>query len=222
MRRFFRRLVWRLIQGVALAAGLLFLSRLWVTRHTLAHVYPLEEVPSHDIAIVFGAGLYRNGEPTPVLKDRVATAVRLYEAGKVRVLLLSGDNRSVYYNEPEAMRRYALQLGLPEDALVLDYAGLRTYDTCYRARQIFGVRSAILVTQQFHLPRALYLCQKLGIEAAGVPADRQYYRKISRTYWQIRETLATLVALWEVHVTHPQPILGTPEPILITGGTHDS
>ncbi len=212
----------RVPQGIALVAGMLMLPRLWVTLAAKPHVYPLAQAPEREAAIVFGAGLYRNGEPTPVLQDRVATAVRLYLSGKVRVILLSGDNRSIYYNEPEAMRRYALQLGAPPGALVLDYAGLRTYDTCYRARTIFGVHSAILVTQRFHLSRALYLCRQLGVDAAGVPADNQYYRKIARACWQLRETLATPVAVWEVHVTHPQPILGRPEPIFPTGGTHDS
>ena len=96
------------------------------------------------------------------------TAAQLYFSGKVEKLLMSGDNRFVDYNEPEAMRQYARSLGVPEEAIVLDYAGRRTYDTCYRARDIFGVQSAILVTQNFHLPRALFTCNALGIRATGV------------------------------------------------------
>ena len=109
------------------------------------------------VVIVFGAGLRRDGTPTTVLRDRVETAAELYRQGKVEKLLMSGDNRFVDYNEPEAMRQYALQLGIPDEDIVLDYAGRRTYDTCYRAGAIFGVKKVILVTQLFHLPRAIYL-----------------------------------------------------------------
>jgi SanA protein len=126
---------------------------------------------------------------------------------------MSGDNRFVDYNEPGAMREYALGLGVPEEDIVLDFAGRRTYDTCYRAREIFGLEQAILVTQAFHLPRALYTCNHLGVEGVGVPADLRDYRREAQFYWQGRETPATLVALWEIHVTRPLPVLGEPEPI---------
>ena len=112
-------------------------------------------------------GLWRNGTPTPVLQDRIETAADLYFAGKVEKLLMSGDNRFIYYNEPGAMREYAISLGVPEEDIVLDYAGRRTYDTCYRAKAIFGLEKAILVTQAFHMPRALYTCNQLGVESPG-------------------------------------------------------
>lgn len=165
------------------------------------------------LAIVFGAGLWRDGTPTPVLRDRVATAASLFFAGKVEKILMSGDNWVVEYNEPAAMREYAISLGVPDEAIVLDYAGRRTYDTCYRAREIFGVKRAILVTQNFHMPRALYLCNHLGVSAIGVEADGRIYRRRSLFYWNLRELPATLVALWEVHITRPVPVLGNPEPI---------
>jgi SanA protein len=102
---------------------------------------------------------------------------------------------------------------VPDKDIVLDYAGRRTYDTCYRARAIFGIKEAVLVTQLFHLPRALYTCNMLGVQAVGVEADRAYYRKIPRLIWNVRELPATLAALVEVHLTHPLPVLGEPEPI---------
>lgn len=176
-------------------------------------LYALETSPSEPVAIVFGAGLYRNGSPTPVLRDRIETAADLYRAGKVEKLLMSGDNSTPNYNEPGAMRDFALDLGIPEQDIILDYAGRRTYDTCYRAREIFHLDSAILVTQSFHLPRALYTCNALGISAVGVSADLRQYRRFSRTFWNLRETVATTVALWEIYVSQPTPILGNPEPI---------
>jgi SanA protein len=199
----------------ALAVGLflIFFPRLLTSMHAWARLYDLESVPAKPIAIVFGAGLRRDGTPTPVLRDRVAAAANLYFSGKAEKLLMSGDNRFIEYNEPGSMRDYAVALGVPEEAIVLDYAGRRTYDTCYRAKAIFGVQSAILVTQNFHLPRALYLCSALGIDAAGVPADLRAYRPYALAWWNLRELPATLVALWEVHVTRPLPVLGNPEPI---------
>ncbi|MBE9524183.1 MAG: YdcF family protein [Chloroflexi bacterium] len=171
------------------------------------------EISPQRVAIVFGAGLWRDGSPTPVLRDRVATAAELYFTAKVEKLLMSGDNSIVEYNEPEAMREHALELGVPDEDIVLDYAGRRTYDTCYRAKSIFKVDQAILVTQQFHLPRAIYLCNAFDIQAEGVVADQRVYQKRSLVYWHFRELFATVVALWQVHITQPIPILGNIEPI---------
>lgn len=198
---------------ILVATTLLLAARGFTALYAKSRIIPLADAPEMPVAIVFGAGLSRDGTPSPVLRDRVETAAALYFQGKVKKLLMSGDNRFVDYNEPGAMRQYALDLGVPAEDIVLDYAGRRTYDTCYRARAIFGVTEAILVTQPFHLPRALYLCNQLGVKAWGVPADNRYYLKRSQLIWNIRETMATLVALWEVWVTHPVPVLGPYEPI---------
>lgn len=191
----------------------IILPRLITFVHGTQRTFTIAEVPEHGVAIVFGAGLWRDGSPTPVLRDRVTTAAELYFSGKVSKLLMSGDNSTETYDEPGAMREFAIQLGVPESAIVLDYAGRRTYDTCYRARDIFGIREAILVTQNFHLPRALYTCSALGIDAVGVPSDLRDYRNRSLVYWNLREIPATLVAMLDVHITQPTPILGEPEPI---------
>ena len=195
------------------ALVVLTLPRLITALFTLPRTYRVGEVPSKPAAIVFGAGLWYDGSPSPVLRDRVATAAQLYFDGKVKKLLMSGDNSYIYYNEPGAMQEYALSLGVPEADIVLDYAGRRTYDTCYRAKEIFGLKEAILVTQAFHLPRAVYTCNQLGLQSIGVPADLRDYRRGARVYWHARETFATLVALWEVHFSRPLPVLGEPEPI---------
>ena len=173
--------------------------------------YELESVPVARVAVVFGAGLNQDGTPTAVLRDRVKTAHQLYQAGKVEKILMSGDNRFIDYNEPGAMKAYAVEIGIPEEDIVLDYAGRRTYDTCYRAKAIFQVSEAILVTQEFHLPRALYTCNELGLDSWGVSADLRPYRDAG--FWKVRETLASLVAFIQVKITHPEPVLGDLEPI---------
>ena len=111
--------------------------------------------------------------------------------GKVEKLLMSGDNQVVEYNEPEAMRQYSLSLGVSEEVIVLDYACSCTYGTCYRAKSIFGVESALLVTQKFHLPRALFICNVLGVKALGAEANNLNYRRNSLLFWNIREQFAT-------------------------------
>jgi SanA protein len=200
---------------LALVLGLIIFGvpRIITAAYASSRVYTIEDVPTHPVAIVFGAGLSRNGAPSAVLRDRIEAAAQLYFGGKVQKLLMSGDNRFVDYNEPGAMLSYAVELGVPEKDIVLDYAGRRTYDTCYRARYIFGVKDAILVTQNFHMARALYTCNILGVSAQGVPADARRYLRRYIAIWGVRETLATTVALWEVWVSRPLPVLGKPERI---------
>lgn len=176
-------------------------------------MYPPEETPYASVAIVFGAGLLQDGSPTAVLKDRVATAVELYQGGKVKKILMSGDNRLPNYNEPGAMLSYALKLGVSSEDVVLDYAGRRTYDSCYRAQHIFGIHDALLISQRFHLPRAIYTCNTLGLNANGVIANRRSYVPWAHFYWQLREFPASFVALWDLWVSKPTPVLGDPEPI---------
>ena len=188
-----------------------FLLRWWVDWRYKRLIYTIEEVPPRRVAIVFGAGITADGRPLPALADRVWTAAELYKAGKVGKLLMSGDNRFIEYNEPEAMRRYALAQGVPDEDIVLDYAGRRTYDTCYRAGYIFGVEDAVLVTQWFHLDRALYTCDKLGIDAVGVAADRREYHSIR--FWWWRELAAVTQAWLDLNLLHPTPVLGEKESV---------
>jgi SanA protein len=193
---------------------ILVISRQTIRLYSRSKIFSSDDIPARAVAIVFGAGLKRDGTATAVLQDRVQAAANLYFAGKVKKLLMSGDNRFVDYNEPAVMGALALSLGVPQEAIVLDYAGRRTYDTCYRAKAIFGVTEAVLVTQAFHLPRALYLCNHLGIDSIGVNADLRIYRKSSLLVWNARELLATFAALWDVNIGHPIPVLGKTQTIL--------
>ena len=191
----------------------LVLPRAVTAVYSLNRIYQEKDAPLSRVAIVFGAGLRRDGTPTPILRDRVETAANLYFSGKVEKILMSGDNRFEYYNEPESMRQYALSLGVPDAAIALDYAGRRTYDTCYRAKAIFGASEALLVTQKFHLPRALFLCNALGLKSYGIEADNNRYRKISLLIWNLREQIATVGAFIDVYWSNPVPVLGNPEPL---------
>ena len=210
------RFLWKLLLLVG-TAGLVgfFLPRLITTIYSWNRIYQVDEAPVKRVAIVFGAGLRRDGTPTAILRDRIETGAKLYLDGKVEKLLMSGDKSFENYNEPKAMRQYALSLGVPSENIVLDYAGRRTYDTCFRAKAIFGVESALLVTQKFHMPRALFLCNALGITASGVEANNRNYWRGSLVIWNFREQLATVAAFLDIYVDKPSPILGLPEPIFV-------
>lgn len=208
--RFFLHSLLYLAIGGFFITGLLRLGLLIFGRK---NTYPPENSPDAQVALVLGAGLNRDGSPGIVLRDRVRRASELYFDGKVEKILMSGDNSSVFYNEPGAMKNFALSLGVPEQDIVLDYAGRRTYDSCYRAKAIFGVERALVVTQAYHLPRALFLCNAVGLSATGVRADDADYRLGSYAFWWTREILASIMAYWDVYISHPVPVLGNPEPI---------
>jgi vancomycin permeability regulator SanA len=176
-------------------------------------------VPHRTVALVFGAGVDPGGRPTPALADRLSAAIALYRAGRVDHLLLSGDNSRQDYDEVSAMRDVVLAAGVPAERVTRDYAGFDTYDSCARAVSIFGVRDAVLVTQDFHLPRALYLCRHQGIDAVGLAVpDWQHRPERSgtdyplglRVSYTLREWLARTKSVADAQVLHRPPAIGGP------------
>jgi len=161
--------------------------------------------------VVFGASVYSNGDLSPLLEDRVSTAIELYRSGKVDRILVSGDNRAQSYNEPKAMQEYLLSHAVAARDVVVDYAGRSTYETCLRAKEIFGLQRALLVTQGFHLPRALYLANELGLEAYGVATDADVPPGLD--YLNLRELAADVKAFFNVHGLPPKVVLGDRLPI---------
>ena len=174
---------------------ILFIPRWLLVRRYAKRIFLPENAPVRPTAIVFGAGLRRDGYPTSVLADRVTTAASLYHEGKVDQILMSGSIHGTQYNEPLAMQSLALDLGVPAEDILIDTGGFRSLDTCQRAYQVFGVGHALLVSQRFHLPRALALCDAIGLSADGVVSDLQPYR--ASFLWELREIPATLRALWD-------------------------
>lgn len=201
---------------ILLFAATLCLAFPWLWRQGVnwyydSAIYTAAATPTRRVAIVFGAAVYGNDRLSPVLRDRVDTAVTLYQMGAVEKILMSGDNQFEDYNEPGAMVDYAVAQGVPPEDVQPDFGGRRTYDTCYRARYVFQVETAVLVTQEFHLPRALFTCRSFGIDAVGTSADLRPYR--GARWYAVRETAATLVALWDVLRQEPPPVLGEPIPL---------
>jgi vancomycin permeability regulator SanA len=192
------RLVRLTVAGALLAVALTGASVAWVRAGTDGHVYSEHDVPVAPVALVLGAQVYDNGVPSPFLSARLDIAKRLLETGKVQAILVSGDHREWRYDEPGAMQRWLLQQGVPPAKIALDHAGFDTYDSCVRASKVFGVRRTIVVTQSYHLPRAVRLCRRAGLETYGVGDDTA---KQFRRPWLIssnREHGACVKAVWDV------------------------
>ncbi|WP_171161785.1 vancomycin high temperature exclusion protein [Streptomyces sp. I05A-00742] len=199
----------RAVRAAVTVCVLALLPATWVHAAAESRLRDVSDAPSAPVAIVFGAGL-RHGRPSPYLAHRLDTAAELYRAGKVRVVLVTGDNSRDAYNEPDAMRAYLKDHGVPEERTVADYAGFDTWDSCTRARRIFGVDRALLVTQGFHIRRAVALCDAAGIDAYGVGVDAKH----DLTWYAggAREVLAAGKAALNAVVRPGPEFLGPHEP----------
>lgn len=194
------------LAGAAMLVG----SVGWVRATAAGHLYGEAEVPAAPVALVLGAQVYPDGTPSAFLAARLDLAHRLYQAGKVRVILVSGDNMAVEYNEPDAMRNYLINAGVPAEHVVADYAGFDTYDSCARAKRIFNLTELVIVTQSYHLPRAVATCRALGVAATGVGDEtaRQHTEPWRRG--AIRDQVACIKTVIDL-ITGRDPVLGPRE-----------
>lgn len=168
------------------------------------------DVPPTPVALVLGAGVDPDGKPSLFLKARLDLAAELYRRGLAQVLLVSGDNSTHDYDEPTVMRDYLIAAGIPAARVVPDFAGRDTYDSCSRAKRVFGVDQLLLVSQSYHLPRGLAICRALGVDAVGVGDDTvARYESVWRN-GELREYPANVKAVWDV-LSRRDPILGPPE-----------
>lgn len=162
---------------VVLAVAFVVVANVYViasTRDDVRTVAQLEGVGS-DAVVVLGASVFADGTPSDILADRLEVACDLYKAGAARSIIVSGDNRDAHYNESDAMKDYCVSLGVPAEAVYVDHAGYDTYSSMYRAHYVYGAQSVIVVTQAYHLYRALASAQGLGMDALGVAADKGTY-----------------------------------------------
>ena len=167
---------------------------------------PVARVP----VLILGAGVLPDREPTQVLQARLDTGLELFREGKGSWFLVSGDNRASNYNEPQAMRKWLLKRAVPPGLVISDFAGRRTYDSLKRAQAVFGVTRVVIVTSDFHLPRALFLARHLGLDAYGVPASIEVSRRKRISLW-FREYVARHLATWDTWFP-PATMLGPREP----------
>ncbi|MDH6519235.1 vancomycin permeability regulator SanA [Streptomyces sp. SAI-208] len=199
----------RLVQAVMAGCVLALLPSTWMYVVTGDRLRTTADVPRTQVAVVFGAGLW-DGEPSPYLAHRLDAAAKLYRENRIEVVLVTGDNSREDYDEPDAMRAYLTRHGVPGTRIVSDYAGFDTWDSCVRARKIFGVHEAVLISQGFHIRRAVALCQAAGVTSYGIGVDAKH--DATWYYGGTREILAAGKAALDA-VFRPDPrFLGPREP----------
>jgi vancomycin permeability regulator SanA len=192
------------ILALVLAPLLVAAPFTWLVLSTGGQRASAELAPARPVALVLGAGVRPDGRPTTLLARRLDIAADLYHRGRVEAVLVSGDNSVETYNETDAMRAYLVAAGVPERKIAGDYAGFSTWDSCARAGEVFGVRSATVITQEFHLPRAVALCRAAGIDAAGVGDSSLDVRRVATVYGYAREVPAAFKAVTDA-VFRPDP-----------------
>ncbi|MDA0563116.1 YdcF family protein [Streptomonospora sp. S1-112] len=195
---------WAWLVACVLAPLVALAPYTWLNLSTAEHRTDLDSARTRPVAIVLGAGLRDDGTPTTLLQRRLDIAAELYHSRRVDAVLVSGDNGVRSYNEPDSMREYLADLGVPRTKIVADYAGFSTWETCARARRVFGVEAATVVTQNFHLPRAVALCTSAGIDSQGVGDSSYQVRGVATVYGYVREVPAAFVGLTEA-LTRPDP-----------------
>ncbi|MBR2388872.1 MAG: YdcF family protein [Clostridia bacterium] len=184
VKKIFKNRIFVTFAAVILVVALLALSFVCVTNAVIItstddkilSVDEAAELDGVDCILVLGCGLRSDGSPSDMLNDRLAVGTSLYKSGNFRAILMSGDHGRVEYDEVGAMKNFALAQNIPSTDIFMDHAGFSTYESMYRAKEIFGADKIIVVTQGYHLPRALYIASSLGIEAYGVSADVRSYR----------------------------------------------
>lgn len=174
-----------LIVGIFIAC-----INLWMLRSTQSAIYTLEEAEqlSGDCILVLGCGVRSDGKPSHMLQDRLDTAIAAYQMGLAPKLLMSGDHGREYYDEVNAMKDYAISKGVPSKDIFMDHAGFSTYESMHRARNIFQCKRVVIVTQRYHLYRAIHNARSFGMEAVGISSDLRSYAR--QTYFDIREAAA--------------------------------
>ncbi|SDP40374.1 protein SanA, affects membrane permeability for vancomycin [Clostridium gasigenes] len=172
-----------------------------------------------DAIIVLGAGVKDDGSPSDILEDRLKTAIEVYNSGVCSKFILSGDHGRESYNEVSVMKEYIINnCDVEEKNVFLDHAGFSTYDSIYRAKDIFEVENAIIITNEYHLPRALYLAKKMGINANGISSDIRNYLFIES--YKSREKLAQLKDFVYINLLKPEPkFLGESIPVSSSDGS---
>lgn len=190
----------------------------YMQAYSESYILPVAELPQADAILVLGAYVYPDGRVSAVVRDRLDTALDAYAARKSTRILVSGDHGRKEYDEVNTMKAYLLSRGLTDERVFMDHAGFNTYDSMYRARDIFKARKLIIVTQQYHLSRAVYLARRMGIDAYGVAADRSAYPNIRK--YELREFLARNKDFAAVHWLKPGPVyLGEAIPLESADGT---
>lgn len=219
-KKFKKALILIMILGVITLAVVLVIDK-YVQQTSTPYILNAESVPEADVILVLGAYVFPDGTPSHMLNDRLTVGYELYAQGKAPKILVSGDHGQKNYDEVNGMKDFLRDKGVPEEDIFMDHAGFSTYESMYRARDIFRVDKLIIVTQEYHLMRAVYVARELGMEAYGIPSDLRYYLVMEQ--YKLREIAARNKDFFLAKVIKPKPtFLGEEIPVSGDGRvTHD-
>ena len=220
-KMFVKCICWILFILIVLVMGVVAIN-LHIVIKEKSKIISLDEASNlnADCIVVLGAGIRNDNTPTRILEDRLIVADKLYKNGASKKILMSGDHGTKEHNEVRVMRDYSANEGVPIEDIFMDHAGFETYDTMYRAKEIFGAKKIIIVTQNYHMYRALYIADKLGLDAYGVTSDLRFYSK-KMAYWKFREYFARVKSFIKC-ITKPEPkYLGKPIDLKANGNVTD-
>ena len=189
----------------------------YILDSTAQKIVSPDSLSGYDCIIVLGCGVKSDKTPSDMLRDRLLCAIDLYKSGAADKIIMSGDHGSAYYDEVNVMRSFAMERGVESDDIFMDHAGFSSYETIYRARDVFMVKKAVVVTQLYHLPRVLHICNSLAVEAVGVPADKMKYSGMR--YYEAREALARIKDFFTCLIKPLPTYLGEPIPVFGNGNT---
>lgn len=218
---------WRLKSFIIAACAFLlfgvasfFIIQIYIGKSAENFLVDAGNAPDADAVMILGALVYKNGSPSYVLKDRLDYGYELYSLGKAKKILVSGDHGTKGYDEVNSMKEYLMQKGVPREDIFMDHAGFNTYDSMYRAREIFGIKKLLISTQQFHMSRSIYIARRLGIDAYGYASeDKPYY---NMKYLNFRESFARVKAFLDADILKRKPkYLGDTIPIMGSGAMTD-
>lgn len=196
-----------------MVVGILCIN-LWILQATEYSIYSdVASVPEKQAVLVLGSRVYSSGQVSTILADRLDTAIDVYQAKKAQKILVSGDHGTDGYDEANAMRRYLLKKEIPIEDIFMDHAGFDTYDSVYRAKHVFQAQSLIIVSQAFHVPRALMIAEGLSLDAVALTTDRHTYPRAGEIRTDIRESLARVKAFFDVMLASKPKFLGAPIPL---------
>ncbi len=197
-----KRIVWITIMAMGVAGLLAFIANRTILSYG-RYIVESSQLSTSSVALVFGGGMKDRATMSELQEDRVIRGIELYKAGKVEKLIMTGDDGARIVDEVHPMRDYAIARGVAAEDILLDGHGYRTYESCYRASMVYGFREAVAVSQRFHLPRILYMCNTLGVKTVGISADLREYTAVWKM--QLREIGARVKGWWQIEVTQPLP-----------------
>lgn len=204
LKRLLKKIIKALLILIVVAVAFTLIINNYVKDSGSQYIVEESSAPVTDAVLILGAYVRPNGDVSSMLNDRLTVGLELYQQGKADKIIVSGDHGTVEYDEVNTMKQYLMDRGVKDEDIFMDHAGFSTYESMYRARDIFQVKKLIVVTQEYHLMRSVFIARELGLEAYGVASDRHNYGKVMGSY-ELREIAAREKDFFKAKIFKPQP-----------------